>query len=55
MPSTPRSPTTSAAMYVDARVPIVVAPVNYGLAPEFKHPNQYDDGFDVLKFIDARY
>ncbi|GAB4835497.1 hypothetical protein Ancab_000406 [Ancistrocladus abbreviatus] len=30
----------------------VVLSVNYRLAPEHKFPSQYDDGFDVLKFID---
>ncbi|MCL7025918.1 hypothetical protein MKW94_017475 [Papaver nudicaule] len=32
----------------------VVVSVNYRLAPEFKYPCQYDDGFDVLKFIDSK-
>ncbi|MCL7031507.1 hypothetical protein MKW94_020383 [Papaver nudicaule] len=32
----------------------IVVSVNYRLAPEFKYPCQYDDGFDVLKFIDSR-
>ncbi|MBA0681027.1 hypothetical protein Goari_012689 [Gossypium aridum] len=30
----------------------VIISVNYWLAPEHKYPSQYDDGFDVLKFID---
>ncbi|GAB2277252.1 hypothetical protein Dimus_011959 [Dionaea muscipula] len=30
----------------------VVISVNYRLTPEHKFPSQYDDGFDVLKFID---
>ncbi|XP_023523839.1 probable carboxylesterase 18 [Cucurbita pepo subsp. pepo] len=30
----------------------VVISVNYRLAPEFRFPCQYDDGFDALKFID---
>ncbi|XP_022132020.1 probable carboxylesterase 18 [Momordica charantia] len=31
----------------------VVISVNYRLAPEHRCPCQYEDGFDVLKFIDA--
>ncbi|GKV12316.1 hypothetical protein SLEP1_g23477 [Rubroshorea leprosula] len=30
----------------------VVTSVNYRLAPEHKYLSEYDDGFDVLKFID---
>ncbi|XP_038890362.1 probable carboxylesterase 18 [Benincasa hispida] len=30
----------------------VVISVNYRLAPEFRCPCQYDDGFDAVKFID---
>ncbi|KAK9995192.1 hypothetical protein SO802_024895 [Lithocarpus litseifolius] len=30
----------------------IVSAVNYRLAPEHKYPCQYEDGFDVLKFID---
>lgn len=37
-----------------AGIPAVVASVNYRLAPEHKFPCQYDDGFDVLKFINDR-
>ncbi|CAK9313913.1 unnamed protein product [Citrullus colocynthis] len=33
----------------------VVISVNYRLAPEFRFPCQYDDGFDALKFIDEMY
>ncbi|KAI3900307.1 hypothetical protein MKW92_029146 [Papaver armeniacum] len=32
----------------------IVVSVNYRLSPEFKYPCQYDDGFDVLKFIDGK-
>lgn len=38
-----------------AGVRAVVVSVNYRLAPEHKYPCQYEDGFDVLKFIDAKY
>ena len=34
------------------QIPAVVISVNYRLAPEFRYPCQYDDGFDALKFID---
>lgn len=30
----------------------VVVSVNYRLSPEHRYPSQYDDGFDILKFID---
>ncbi|XP_047943639.1 probable carboxylesterase 18 [Salvia hispanica] len=40
--------------HLAAHVPAVVASVNYRLAPDHKHPSQYEDGFDVLRFIDAR-
>ncbi|MCL7028657.1 hypothetical protein MKW94_004537 [Papaver nudicaule] len=32
----------------------VVVSVNYRYSPEFKYPCQYEDGFDVLKFIDKK-
>lgn len=31
----------------------VVISVNYRLSPEFKYPCQYEDGFDVLTFIES--
>ncbi|KAK9205300.1 hypothetical protein WN943_015567 [Citrus x changshan-huyou] len=33
-------------------IPAVVISVNYRLAPEHRYPCQYEDGIDVLKFID---
>ncbi|CAN0891040.1 Probable carboxylesterase 18 [Linum grandiflorum] len=35
-----------------ADIPAVVASVNYRLAPEHRYPSQYEDGLDVLKFVD---
>ncbi|XP_010247777.1 PREDICTED: probable carboxylesterase 18 [Nelumbo nucifera] len=35
-------------------IPAVVVSVNYRLSPENRFPSQYDDGFDVLKFLDGR-
>ncbi|GAY55862.1 hypothetical protein CUMW_167360 [Citrus unshiu] len=35
-------------------IPAVVISVNYRLAPENQYPSQYDDGIDMLKFIDSK-
>ncbi|CAL0303515.1 unnamed protein product [Lupinus luteus] len=32
--------------------PAVIVSVNYRLSPEYRYPCQYDDGFDVVKFLD---
>ncbi|KAL2478862.1 putative carboxylesterase 18 [Forsythia ovata] len=37
-----------------AKSPAVIASVNYRLAPEYRYPCQYEDGFDTLRFINAQ-
>ncbi|KAH7568407.1 hypothetical protein JRO89_XS07G0294500 [Xanthoceras sorbifolium] len=39
-------------MRLARELPAVVVSVNYRLSPEHKYPAQYEDGFDVLKFLD---
>ncbi|XP_015879632.3 probable carboxylesterase 18 [Ziziphus jujuba] len=34
------------------KIPSIVVSVNYRLSPEHRYPCQYDDGFDVLKYLD---
>ncbi|KAK8519305.1 hypothetical protein V6N13_133229 [Hibiscus sabdariffa] len=37
------------------KFPAFVVSVNYRLAPEHTYPSQYEDGFDVLKFLDENH
>ncbi|KAK0575442.1 hypothetical protein LWI29_000620 [Acer saccharum] len=39
-------------MRLARELPAVVVSVNYRLSPEHKYPAQYEDGFDVLEFLD---
>ncbi|KAL3655423.1 hypothetical protein CASFOL_001209 [Castilleja foliolosa] len=39
---------------LSVKIPAIIASVNYRLAPENRHPSQYEDGFDALKFINLR-
>ncbi|KAL8457191.1 hypothetical protein ACS0TY_035152 [Phlomoides rotata] len=39
--------------HLAAKVPAVIASVNFRSTPEHKYPSQYEDGYDALKFIDA--
>nr|POE60126.1 putative carboxylesterase 18 [Quercus suber] len=34
------------------KLPAVVISVNYRLSPEHRYPSQYDDGFDVIQYLD---
>ncbi|XP_031287378.1 probable carboxylesterase 18 [Pistacia vera] len=36
------------------KIPAFVISVNYRLSPEHRYPCQYDDAFDVLKFLDDK-
>ncbi|KAJ7975533.1 Alpha/beta hydrolase-3 [Quillaja saponaria] len=38
-----------------SELPAIVVSVNYRLGPEHRYPSQFDDGFDVLKFLDENH
>ncbi|KAK6123466.1 hypothetical protein DH2020_042787 [Rehmannia glutinosa] len=38
--------------HLAAKVPAVIASINYRLAPEHRYPCQYDDCYSAIKFID---
>lgn len=46
------SPYDGICRQLSRSIPSVVVSVNYRLCPEHRCPSQYDDGFDVLKFLD---
>ncbi|KAI9087896.1 hypothetical protein K1719_030226 [Acacia pycnantha] len=46
------SPYDAVCRQLSRSIPSVVVSVNYRLCPEHRCPSQYDDGFDVLKFLD---
>ncbi|KAK4785437.1 hypothetical protein SAY86_002126 [Trapa natans] len=35
------------------KLPAIIVSVNYRLSPEHRFPSQYDDGFDVLRYVDG--
>ncbi|KAL5982831.1 hypothetical protein ACLOJK_016908 [Asimina triloba] len=39
---------------IAAAVPAVIVSVNYRLSPENRYPAQYEDGFDVVRWLDGR-
>ncbi|KAL6213647.1 hypothetical protein ACLB2K_013094 [Fragaria x ananassa] len=45
-------PYDSLCRKVAGKLPAVVVSVNYRLSPEHRYPSQYDDGFDVVSFLD---